>query len=250
MEELIRAKNYTLPYWAEISISDRTGGVLQELGLNDLPLMYSQQHFHKAVAEFDDHDHTHGMPVETIAEFADLLKDPIAVFDSGNCDDAVCVYTKAEVTGEHGEPTPLLITIRTNGMGKTAENGQVRRCNFILSAYGKREDGFAAHLEYALKDHRLLYVDKAAVLERLDRYSKNVPGKSQRHFLKVQMDLFDEAVKDREVIKLSEARGTRSCAAGRWQLRRERRSMMPVRQPAPVPYERRIIVRAAMAAER
>ena len=137
--------------YEDIKVCD-TPKVLRDIGLDYLPMFYSQNHLRKAVAERNDAAHKHGLSVEQVKRMAELLADPAMVLDSITRDDTVIAVTDML----DDKNAPVIISIRPNGKGHY-ELEEVDS-NFVTSMYGK--DNFESFLNRTIEQDKVLYVSK------------------------------------------------------------------------------------------
>ena len=133
----------------DIKVCD-TPKVLMDIGLEHLPMLYSQKHLRKAVAARNEAAHTHGLDVEQVKRMAELLADPVMILDSITRDDTVIAVTDML----DDKNSPVIISIRPNGKGHY-ELEEVDS-NFVTSMYGK--DNFESFLNRSIEQDKVLYV--------------------------------------------------------------------------------------------
>lgn len=137
----------------DINVRKDTPNILRELGVKNLPMQMTSKHLVKALAEFRDGAHCHGISAHTMEMIPFAIIDPVFIFDSDKDDGTVVVVT--DLYDDMDQPIMVCIKV----CGYTTDGGSA---NFITSIYGKRRDGIVGQFNRALNDGgRLLYCNKA-----------------------------------------------------------------------------------------
>lgn len=144
---------------ARLRVREHTPASITQLGLEDLPMLYTQSHLLNALKEKNlDNPSWHGLTREYIKEIPELLEKPAVVMESLNGSDSlVVVLNKLD-----SDKLPIIVPFMPSGVG--VYQGQEILTNFILSIYGK--DGISQYLNRGLKEEKILFVS-AKRLERL-----------------------------------------------------------------------------------
>ena len=135
----------------DIKVCD-TPQILLDVGCEQLPMLYTQNHLKKAVKPKNLKKHTHGLDKEQIKKLPLLLENPVMIYDSLSRKDSLVVVT-SEFDNENN---PIIVSIYPNGDGKY--NLERVNSNFITSVHGR--ENFVKHLEKELEADNLLYVNK------------------------------------------------------------------------------------------
>lgn len=135
-----------------VRMLDNTPAVLQSVGLDDLPVLIGVKHCVKAQNAFNDELNDHGIPLATLEQVPEYLGKPAFIFDSEKRRDTVVAVLNLYDPMDQ----PLFVCIHCNG----DQYGE--KVNYITGLYGKRKDGVAANYKRAIRDGRLLYVNKEA----------------------------------------------------------------------------------------
>lgn len=143
--------NGTANRYNDLKISD-TPQILQSIGCDQLPMLYTQKHLRNALKDKDRQKHTHGLSIEQIKAIPDLIENPVMIYDSLSRNDSLVV-----VTSEFDvDNCPVVVSVRPNGKG-TYEIENINS-NFVTSIYGR--EGFAKHLDDILQQDKMLFIDK------------------------------------------------------------------------------------------
>lgn len=130
-----------------------TPDVLCNVGLRDLPMLYTQKHLKDAVQpKSDDNYRAHGLTVAQIKQVPEKMANPTMVFDSPSRKDSVVVVLDLY----DQDSLPIFVSICPNGRG-TYMLREIET-NFITSVYGK--DRFYNYFENVLRPENVLYLDK------------------------------------------------------------------------------------------
>ena len=143
--------NGTANRYNDLKISD-TPQILQSIGCDQLPMLYTQKHLRNALKDKDRQKHTHGLSIEQIKAIPDLIENPVMIYDSLSRNDSLVV-----VTSEFDvDNCPVVVSVRPNGKG-TYEIENINS-NFVTSIYGR--EGFAKHLDDIMQQDKMLFIDK------------------------------------------------------------------------------------------
>lgn len=137
-----------------IMVSESTASCLTNAGCPDLPMYIGNLHLKNILAKFDDEGSHHEIDQATLAKIPEALENPVFIIDSASREDSVVVCV--DLFDKFDQP--IFVTIHVNG--SITENGKKHGCNFVTSIYGKRPDGFAGTFYRAVKEGRVVYLDK------------------------------------------------------------------------------------------
>ena len=140
-----------------------TPRIFLDMGFEQKPMLYTKQHLldslHPKSAE---NDHWHGLTMQQIKHWPELLQTPVLVADNPSRADSV-LFVLEEVDSDK---LPLLASVKPDGLGNYELSAI--QTNMILTVFGK--DDFAEYFSTLIADKgRLLYIDKnrSRNLERL-----------------------------------------------------------------------------------
>lgn len=127
--------------------------ILQAVGCEDLPMLYTQRHLKNAMRDRDiDHPERHGLKKEQIKKIPELLETPVMIYDSLTRDDSVV----AVLSETDNYNMPIVVSIRPNGQGQY--NFESIENNFITSIYGRSK--VEEHFRKIIESGKLLFIDK------------------------------------------------------------------------------------------
>lgn len=149
-EQVTQALNHKLNPRNALYVGD-TSQLLQEIGLDSLPMLYTQKHLADAVKEKSAGGH--GLTTEDILAMPKVIEQPAIVLDSLTRDDSIVLVSDRL----DGDGYPIIMAVRANGTG-TYELQQVPS-NFITSYYGRNSD-FSQFINRAIAADKVLYIDK------------------------------------------------------------------------------------------
>lgn len=140
----------------------QTPPIYMEAGFRQLPFCMTQRHIRLAVRpKMRTDPHRHGLTVQQIKQFPELLAHPVMLCDSPAYEDRLLALLPAV----DSDNLPLIAAIKPEGRGiyelETIET------NFILSVYGKTN--FQRYFETQITPDRVVYFNKkrGQDLERL-----------------------------------------------------------------------------------
>lgn len=146
--------------------------ILQEVGLENKPLAYTQLHMINAVLpiERDANGHKtnsswHGVDDATLTELPELLGKPVMVLKSRQQDSSTGALSDSlmvVVDAYDSENNPVVVIIKPNG--EAVIDGKKTRANFITSVYGNENifvEGETSYLKWASENDGILYVNSA-----------------------------------------------------------------------------------------
>lgn len=130
-----------------------TPKILQDVGLNNLPMLMTARHIKKINLPKDNAMHQHGVSAEIIKKIPSMLEHPVMIMDSisDNPNNSIVIIGEEVVDNE-----PMLMAVRVDGHG--IENKVVIDSNFITSAYGRHN--FNDFIVNNLNANSFLFVDK------------------------------------------------------------------------------------------
>lgn len=138
------------PY-GSLLVLEHTPELLQQIGCDDLPMFYTQQHLLAAVGTHEGTNHNHGISVDAIKKMPEMLQNPVVIYDSLSKRDSLVV-----VTNEIVDNRPLVIAVRKSG--SAVYQSKEYASNFVLSIYP--HENIVSQLQRAGDQNKLLFVDK------------------------------------------------------------------------------------------
>ena len=111
-------------------VSDTTK-ILQDVGLRQLPMLYTKKHLLDAIKPRNDIRHHHGLTVEQVKQLPEILEKPAIIMDSLKRNDSIVVIS--DVFDDYGQPIIVSVKIDGTGMYELKKLDS----NFITSVYGK-----------------------------------------------------------------------------------------------------------------
>lgn len=167
----------SLPRYSPVEVSCRTPSLLQEIGFDNLSVIYTQKHLRDALAPKDPNHHRHGFTVEQIKQLPELLEHPVAVFDQPDRE-----INGLPVAGRgvgvvldlyDSDGIPAIANFYPSGYGaKTfVDDGN----NVLASLYGRER--FEEYVDLACKQGKVLYISS----EKYDKMKEELPrlGRTQ-----------------------------------------------------------------------
>lgn len=146
--------------------------ILQEVGLENKPLAYTQLHLINAVLPIErdvngykTNSSWHGVDDETLTELPELLGKPVMVLKSRQQDSSTGVLSDSlmvVVDAYDSENNPVVAIIKPNG--EAVIDGKKTKANFITSVYGNENifaEGETSYLKWASENDGILYVNSA-----------------------------------------------------------------------------------------
>lgn len=140
--------------WKEINALyvSETPEILQQIGLKQLPMLYTKKHLMDALKPKDSKKHQHGLRVEQVKMMPEIIEHPAMVIDSLSRDDSIVVISdKCD-----DDNLPIIVSIRIDGSG-VYELKQVPS-NFITAMYGR--EGTVEMIGRAAKEDKILYINR------------------------------------------------------------------------------------------
>ncbi|MBQ0040968.1 MAG: hypothetical protein KBS56_02975 [Clostridiales bacterium] len=140
-----------------ILIRADTPMLLQQIGLKNLPIVFSQRHLRNCLHEKGRNPHWHGLDIELMCSLAELLEEPVAIYDSLSSEDSVvCVLSAVDC-----DNLPVIASLRLDTEGQY--HFEKINSNYLTSVYGKEKLDSA--LGRAIECDFLLYADKKRTQE-------------------------------------------------------------------------------------
>lgn len=145
---------------------------LQEVGLENKPLAYTQLHMINAVLPIErdangykTNSSWHGVDDATLTDLPELLGKPVMVLKSRQQDSSTGVLSDSlmvVVDAYDSENNPVVAIIKPNG--EAVIDGKKTKANFITSVYGNENifaEGETSYLKWASENDGILYVNSA-----------------------------------------------------------------------------------------
>lgn len=141
--------------YGSIMINKHTPFVLQKIGLEDLPILMSQNHVRNCLHKKGENPHWHGLSKQYLLEIPHLLSNPAIIMDSLSDDESILIVTNKV----DSDKNPIIISLRAYGTGQYQLNQVLS--NYLTSTYGK--GAFKNFLDKHINQQKLLYVNKENV---------------------------------------------------------------------------------------
>lgn len=127
-EQIDLMQQNKIPSWNAIRVRSKTPQVLIDIGLDDLPMLITQDAVKKVTIG------KHDIPIDLLLKIPEALENPEYILKSKtHPKDSVVVVTS--LIDPHGNP--VVVAIRKNSDGNF--NGIIIKSNFIRSIYGKEK---------------------------------------------------------------------------------------------------------------
>ena len=131
-------------------VSD-TPELLLNIGLEQLPMLYTKKHLKNALKPRNNTNHRHGLTVDQIKLLPEIVKHPAFIMDSFTRNDSIIIVS--DKFNNYGEP--LILSVKINGEGMYEL--QSVKSNFITSVYGK--GGIEQFIKNAVEKDAILYIN-------------------------------------------------------------------------------------------
>lgn len=128
-----------------------TPEILQQIGLKQLPMLYTKKHLEDALKPKNEKKHYHGLTEAQIKKMPEIIEHPAIVIDSLSRNDSIVVISDIC----DNDNLPIIVSVRIDGNG-VYELKQVAS-NFITGMYGRK--GISALIDRAAKDNKILYIN-------------------------------------------------------------------------------------------
>lgn len=150
-EQVDKVLNGTANRYNDLKVCD-TPQILLDVGCEQLPMLYTQQHLRKAIQPKNLTEHTHGLDIDQIKNLPSDIANPVMILDSTSRNDSILLVL-SQIDKEN---CPLLVSVKPNGNGKY--NLEVVDSNFITSVYGR--ENFASFIERNIELNNILFYNK------------------------------------------------------------------------------------------
>lgn len=163
LDEINKCLNGEMNRYQSIKICNTTPLKLQNAGLKDKPILFSQGHLRNCLHTKGKNPHWHGLEIKDVLSLQNDLENPAMIMDSFSDDYSVIV-----VTGNvDKEKNPIIASIRTDGSGQY--NFEKINSNYLTSFYGK--ENFSNFISKSLDVDFMLYADKERI-QNLEHFAK------------------------------------------------------------------------------
>ncbi len=177
-KEITACLNGQMDRQESLMITEHTPQLLQQVGLEDLPILFSQGHVRNCLHEKDNNPHHHGLDRSHLELLPYTLAEPAMIFDSLTASGIVVATGQADRDG-----LPVIASIRPSGSGQY--HFEKLDSNYLTSVYGK--DRFENFLKRNIEEGNVLYVNKEktqvlgnlAKLQLLGRLPQNIESDAQ-----------------------------------------------------------------------
>ena len=140
-----------------IMISNHTPKILQDVGLEDLPILYSQRHLANALHEKGENPHWHGLEVQDILNIQNDIYNPVAILESLSDKNSIII-----VSDKVDKDNSLIIaSVKKDGEG--LYQLEKINSNYMTSIYGKEK--FENYFNRCVEQNKILFIDKIKIQE-------------------------------------------------------------------------------------
>ena len=151
--------------YKSVMVSAHTPEILQQVGLEDLPILMSQNHVRNCLSPKDiTNPQFHGLTKNNLLQMPSFLNHPAILLDSLTDDQSIVIVSDS-VDDDDG--LPIIAAIRSYGEGQYQLS--TVQSNYLTSTYGR--NNFDKFLHHALELNKVLYVDKKRT-QSLERCSQ------------------------------------------------------------------------------
>ncbi len=151
-EQVEAVLNHQFGTYSALKVSD-TPKILLDVGCEQLPILYTQQHLRDALhEESKDNSRCHGLTVAQIKALPEYISAPAIVMDSLSRNNSIVIISNTT----DNKKRPLIATIKPNGKGVYGieEIGS----NFVTSLYGR--NGIERFIQRAIVENKILFASK------------------------------------------------------------------------------------------
>lgn len=156
-EDIDRYFERSLSRYSDLKVCHHTPILLQEIGMPDLPVFYTQKHLKYAIQNKAQSCHSHGLSLDLMYRMEEKLADPVMIIDSLSRPDSICVILDDfDLDGY-----PLFAALCPAVNGNHVENGKLKhnlQGNRLLSVYGREH--IMNFLTRAVQEDKILYANK------------------------------------------------------------------------------------------
>lgn len=171
--EINKSLNGELSMYDSIKLCEHTPKILQEIGLEDKPILFTQKHLRDGLHEKGSNPKWHGLTTFDYITLEAFLEKPAMICDSFSDDDSIIVV----LGSVDKDSNPIMACIRANGKGQY--NLSTIGSNYLTSVYGK--DNFENFLQKNIAADFVLFADKKIIhnlecsskLQLLDNFSND-----------------------------------------------------------------------------
>lgn len=140
-----------------VMLCENTPELLQQIGLDDLPILIGYKHIRNILHEKDENVHHHGLTKDLLLNFPQAIQAPALIMDSLTRTDSVIIV----MSNIDSDKLPLVCSLRPNGTGMY--NLHQIASNYLTSVYGKNK--FVHWISRSIAENKILYVSKEKCLE-------------------------------------------------------------------------------------
>lgn len=150
--------------YKSVMVSAHTPEILQQVGLEDLPILMSQNHVRNCLSPKDiTNPQFHGLTKNNLLQMPSFLNHPAILLDSLTDDQSIVIVSDSV----DDDGLPIIAAIRSYGEGQYQLS--TVQSNYLTSTYGR--NNFDKFLHHALELNKVLYVDKKRT-QSLERCSQ------------------------------------------------------------------------------
>ena len=158
-----------------LMVRDVVPDVLWDLGVDDMPLLYTAHHARLAVCPKGSRAHAHGLTRRTLKRLAEALDRPAAVLENTQGRKSLLVVLDLlDTDADAGRSYPVVVPVQPGEWVR--ERGE--QANFVLTAFGNEAPG--KMLADAVRERRVLYVDQGRLSKVAHACRARVPEQMAR----------------------------------------------------------------------
>lgn len=150
----------------DLLVMTYTPKILQDIGLRDLPIYMSKDHYNDITHAPDpNNDKYHGLTMQEVAEAPIILNNPALIVDSISKNDSIVIIANSL----DYDNRPIVISVKSDGNAL-----QVVDSNYLTSMYGR--NNFDSWLDRIIQKKYVLYVSKNKSQEMISRLGVQFPA--------------------------------------------------------------------------
>lgn len=155
-EDIDKVLNNKLEIYKSVLVLNHTPKILTEAGLEDLPILFSQNHIRSCLHEKEKgNKNWHGLKKEDLLDIPKQLENPAVIMDSFTRDDSVVIVTdRVDI-----DNLPIIAILKANGQGNY--DIETINSNYLTSVYGRTN--FKDFLNRGIEENKILYLNKEKI---------------------------------------------------------------------------------------
>ena len=151
--------------YSDILVCPNTPRILQSVGLNDYPILFSRKHLYMAIKEKNYKKHYKGLSVkEHIYKIPQFLKDPAIILKDTNVNHSGDILIVVNTYDNDGHP--IVVSIKANSTKGIYKNVKINNYLITILGYDYIED----LIDNAVNKNAILYYDQEKIQE-IDQFT-------------------------------------------------------------------------------